>query len=196
MKLSNRAISSLLLTAMLATLAACGSEPSAGGNDETTSGKASDTVTETVEKADIPEDKYEGYEFRMLGKETPEASSVNELFAESETGDTLNDAIYQRNRMVEERFDIKMKLITSGSRISDMSQAVLAGDDAADGLVHVVALGLGEEAHVAHVDAEHRGAAVADELCRPQDRAVATEHDRQLDVRDRHVDAQPRDIGQ
>ena len=133
MRLSKRAISSLLLAAMLATLAACGSEPAAdGGNDETTSGKASDTVTETVEKADIPEDKYEGYEFRMLGKETPASSSVNELFAESETGDTLNDAIYQRNRMVEERFDVKMTLITSGSRIGDMSQAVLAGDDAYD----------------------------------------------------------------
>lgn len=132
MKLSKRTISSLLLAAMLATLAACGSEPAVGGNDETTSGKASDTVTETVEKADIPEDKYEGYEFRMLGKETPATSSVNELFAESETGDTLNDAIYQRNRMVEERFDIKMKLITSESRISDMNNAVLAGDDAYD----------------------------------------------------------------
>lgn len=79
MKLSKRTISSLLLAAMLATLAACGSEPAVGGNDETTSGKASDTVTETVEKADIPEDKYEGYEFRMLGKETPATSSVNEL---------------------------------------------------------------------------------------------------------------------
>ena len=134
MKLSKRAISSLLFAAMLTTLAACGNETvsDGGGNNETTSGGAPDTETAAVEKADIPEDKYEGYEFRMLGKETPASSSVNELFAESETGDTLNDAIYQRNRMVEERFGVKMTLITSGSRISDMSQAVLAGDDAYD----------------------------------------------------------------
>ena len=130
MKLSKRTISSLLLAAMLATLAACGSEPAVGGNDETTSGKAPDTVTETVEKADIPEDKYEGYEFRMLANE----KSVNKLFAESETGDALNDAVYQRNRMVEERFGIKISSIPSSTDelMKTVGQSVLAGEDAYD----------------------------------------------------------------
>ena len=134
MKLSKRAISSLLLAAMLTMLVACGNETvsDGGGNSETTSGGASDTETAAVEKADIPEDKYEGYEFRMLGKEVSATSTVNEFFAESETGDTLNDAIYQRNRMVEERFGVTMKFIGSNSRMSDLSQAVLAGDDAYD----------------------------------------------------------------
>ena len=123
MKLSKRAISSVLLAAMLTTLAACGNETvsDGGNNSETTSGKASDTETAAVEKAGIPEDKYEGYEFRMLGKEIKDTTSVNEFFAESETGDTLNDAIYQRNRLVEARFGVTMKFIGSNSRMSDLS---------------------------------------------------------------------------
>ena len=73
---------------------------------------------------------------------------------------------------------------------------VVAVDDAAHGVVHVVALDLGEEPDVAHVDAEHRSGALAHELGRAQDRAVAAEHDREFDVADRHVDAERGDLPQ
>ena len=73
---------------------------------------------------------------------------------------------------------------------------VVARDGAAHGVVHVVALDLGEEPDVAHVDAEHRRRALADELGRAQDGAVAAEHDRELDVGDRDVDAERRDVAE
>ena len=141
MKLSKRTISSLLLAAMLATLAACGSEPAVGGNDETTSGKASDTVTETVEKADIPEDKYEGYEFRILGVEKATGAKNSEIAVETENGETLNDAVYNRNRMVEERFGIKISHIVGdySNIVSGVGKTVLAGEDAYDAAVDTTA---------------------------------------------------------
>ena len=46
---------------------------------------------------------------------------------------------------------------------------------------------------MAHVDAEHGARAVAHEFGGAQDRAVAAEHDRELDVVERHVVAQHRD---
>ena len=83
-----------------------------------------------ADEADIPDDRYEGYKFRMLAEEP----SVNKLFAESETGDTLNDAIYQRNRMVEERFGIKVISVSSSTDdlTKTVGQSVLAGEDAYD----------------------------------------------------------------
>ncbi len=64
---------------------------------------------------------------------------------------------------------------------------VVARDDPPDRIIHVVALDLGEEAHVSHVDAEYRRGALAHELGRTEDRPVATQHDREFDLVQRHV---------
>ena len=51
-----------------------------------------------------------------------------------------------------------------------------------DGRREVRALGLGEEADVAEVDAEQRRLRLAGQFRRAQDRAIAAEHDRDFDV--------------
>jgi len=57
---------------------------------------------------------YGGYEFRIV---TPRNGSYDNLIslesdAEQESGETLPDAIYKRNRIIEERYDIKFNQIT------------------------------------------------------------------------------------
>ena len=69
---------------------------------------------------------------------------------------------------------------------------VAAVDDRVDGGLDVVGLGLGEEADVAEVDAQQRGAALAGQLGGAQDRAVAADDDDQLAALGRGVAASAR----
>ena len=58
----------------------------------------------------LPEVTYGGYEFRMV---SPTGYGVYYMYAdiEQETGDVIGDAIYRRNRLIEEKYGIKFKQI-------------------------------------------------------------------------------------
>ena len=109
-QLGKRAAASVLaLLTVLLNAAACGG--TGGGDTQTTTSsggtETSAPITEdTAEKVEIPDAKYEGYEFRILGVDKATGTDYSEIDAETETGDALNDAVYSRNRMVEERFGI------------------------------------------------------------------------------------------
>lgn len=107
--------------------------PLGGGNEVTTSDNLPESVTTKAEEADIPDDRYEGYTFRILGAALAAGQTANDIISDAETGDALGDAVYKRNRMAEERFGIKIEYVgTSGTVASAIGQAVLAGDDAYD----------------------------------------------------------------
>ncbi|MCL2815062.1 MAG: hypothetical protein FWD23_10730, partial [Oscillospiraceae bacterium] len=71
-----------------------------------------------------------------------------EVFSETETGDTINDAIYDRNRTVEDRLNIKITPVgivdASWDRAFDffnhIRRAVSAGDDEFDVILGYAAL--------------------------------------------------------
>ena len=58
----------------------------------------------------------------------------NDWIAEEMTGEVLNDAVYNRNVTVEERFNIKIGMVShsNSSYSTDFTSTVLAGDDAFD----------------------------------------------------------------
>jgi len=116
------AIISLLLALLLPTLVACGgSDTGSGASDTTASGDT--TAAENTEPAEtevqleIPEGaNYDGYEFKIytyvVGESTEGGytmmTNYNDLVAEEENGDPINDAVYQRNRAVEDKLNIKI----------------------------------------------------------------------------------------
>ncbi|MCL1858737.1 MAG: hypothetical protein FWF92_05835 [Oscillospiraceae bacterium] len=82
---------------------------------------------------------YNGYKFRMIGFDSYQGSwkavTYSEIFAETENGDPINDALYKRNRAVEELYNIEIAL-TPGVSYSDRSthantvlKSIMAGDD-------------------------------------------------------------------
>ena len=91
----------LLLTAMLTTpfLTACG-----GGETETTAQTtAAETEAETEFRytADyLPDVTYDGYAYRI------HAFEENPAHVDEPSGDIVDDAIYQRNMLIEEQYDI------------------------------------------------------------------------------------------
>lgn len=59
----------------------------------------------------------------------------NEVFIEEETGDIVDDAIYRRNKKIEERFNVKFVPVTSKEPATEALKTIRSGDDAYDLIV-------------------------------------------------------------
>ena len=133
-------ITALLLASLL--LASCAS---AGTSEVETTGAATDAettintaeLTEMEKRAlmedDLPEKDFGGKDFRISTKR----GMMYEIDEEEETGDIIEDALYARNRRIEERFNIKIvPVITEAgdgnTHVNEVRQSIMAADDAFD----------------------------------------------------------------
>ena len=138
--MSRKILSAILAALILASsLTAC-SESNAGTNtDETkapTAGNAAEgTETEEAEKElsdlekrqlipdDLPDKTWDGAEFRVYTSDATFADYEGEIVAEEITGDACNDAVYNRNIKIEDRFDVKIA-VNSDSAPQDMPRTL------------------------------------------------------------------------
>lgn len=126
-----RAFSMMLAAILAVSLAACGGDAPAA---DTTTGDAPAANTAAPETtaltSGLPEADFGGFEFRVLhdvkgwGTYSQEA-----LDFESETGDVLTDALFRRNRKVEEQYNFVFKEIVSTNVQGDLTTSIMAGDD-------------------------------------------------------------------
>ena len=94
---------------------------------------------------DLPPVDFGGYEFTFLTRTIDNADWMEwnhrDLYAEAESGDVINDAVYNRNKKVEEKYNITIKEIVVDSFTTKVNQAVKAGDDMYDVVVpHIMEL--------------------------------------------------------
>jgi len=103
-------------------------------------------INETQELAEaeilpvLPEANYGGYEFKVLtrGDEMHKYPlHSRDIVAEQENGEPINDAVYKRNSIVEDMFNVKIKMIAMKEDDETrpntaLKKAVLAGDDIYD----------------------------------------------------------------
>ncbi|MBE6612816.1 MAG: extracellular solute-binding protein [Ruminococcaceae bacterium] len=117
----------ILVLAMLASLSACGDNASV---TETTDAQTTPTSTETELSPNLPQIDGGGETLTMYMRE----AWVYDMFADEQSGDTMNDAIYKRNSAVEEQFNVEFAVhTTSGDKYgTGASNAILAGDDSFD----------------------------------------------------------------
>jgi len=73
---------------------------------------------------------YDGTEFTIYGFENINVHS--ESISKEETGDTLNDALYNRTMLIEEAFNITITEVLSGENENAVKNSILAGDDTYD----------------------------------------------------------------
>ena len=96
-----------LIAAMLLNMS-CGDTANTDAGDVTTK-SSSETVTETTDpiSSALPERDFDGYEFKILT--TDEVGSVRysyEIDAETLNGEAMNDAVFERNQLVEDEFNV------------------------------------------------------------------------------------------
>lgn len=117
----------LLCAAMLITLGAC-----AGGKTDGENTGTADSVTEAAETeltASLPEVNYEGQYFNII----IDGGTIGnaDFIAEEENGEILNDAVFARNRAVEEQLNVNIEAEVIGygpSFVSELDTYILAGD--------------------------------------------------------------------
>jgi len=109
----------LIASMFLILIAGCDSKTSGDTKTGETNAPDKAEVDETAKVAKqyvadyLPDMKFDGYEFRIVSPNGGIFVDYLEFWAdaEEENGDVLNDALYKRNRIIEERYDIKIKQI-------------------------------------------------------------------------------------
>lgn len=125
-------IVTLLLAAQLLALASCGGE-----TVETQGSVQSDTSTPTVgteetePQPDLPDVTFGGAEYtvyRWSNADNVDLHTHFEYDAEELTGELLNDAIYNRNQVIEEQYDVTISVLGDWEPSARLKTDVTAGD--------------------------------------------------------------------
>ncbi len=139
----------LIIALLLPTVASCGA-----GNEtqkETTQETAVESTTQTEAETDslearlsvsdeLPEADFGGATFSIIGDD-----GFDYILADELTGEGVNDAIYTRNKNIEERFNILLDCVTysEDSFTSQAQNVVLSGDDSFQMMSgHIIYLGM------------------------------------------------------
>ena len=126
------AIIPLLLT-VFSLFTACSTAESENPADTTLSSvvpESEEIVTEPpFDSDDLPPMDYDGYNFRIYSRDTDWFHG--NIVVEEYTGDILNDAIFDRNLKIAQRFNVEFSEVT-GTDTNAPRTAVLAGEDAYD----------------------------------------------------------------
>ncbi|MCR4905909.1 MAG: hypothetical protein K6A33_07495 [Clostridiales bacterium] len=145
MKLNKRILSAILAAMMIlmsAAMTACSNNNAETGKNEDTPGAQNVTPTDVEAEPEeelsdyelrqripdnVPEMKFNGAELRV--QTTDGDQYEEEIVAEELNGDACNDAVYNRNVKVEDRFDIKITCQRDGSPYSIPAKIAKAGTD-------------------------------------------------------------------
>ncbi|HHX54452.1 MAG TPA: extracellular solute-binding protein [Clostridiales bacterium] len=116
--------------------AACGAE-NAAPVDTTAAPAETAEVTEaaeTIPPPDLPKADYEGYEFNIVTR-VPSGTDPwgsGEMAVEELNGEVLNDSIAERNRRVEEDYNIRIVQTSSENAAETAKKTIMAGDNVYD----------------------------------------------------------------
>ena len=141
-KKSSKLTALLLALLMVSSAVGCASENAA--QETTASETAGNTTIEETEPVEtepeyvmwenLPETTLDGFEFKIVEylPRQDTGATVPHGDAAELTGEAINDAIYNRNRAVEERFDVKITTQCEdwGGAAGLVQTSVAAGDDA------------------------------------------------------------------
>ena len=132
----------LLLAAMLLNFTACGGTETA--ETDTSAGDSTaesvETEPETLDPSEIDElptdvTDYEGYTFTILSHDHPDTAvawKVVDIYTEELNGERINDAVYERNLAMEDRFGVKIAQNLQSAPDTTANQLITSGDDAFD----------------------------------------------------------------
>ncbi len=130
----NFKIKSALSGALAATmLVGCGGGSGEVGETTTASDTTASTVTEANLDPQIEAVDYGGASFRFLTR-TPDGYNrqLDDISAEEEDGTHLNDAIYRRNSLVMDKYNLKFETTDTTEAYQTIRTSIASGDDEFD----------------------------------------------------------------
>lgn len=118
----------LIFLLMLGNIS-CGSSGDENESVQTTVSVVESSTPESGPTPELPELDFDGYTFTFYMRE---GTAVDDMYAEEIDGDTMNDAIYDRNTEVASRFNINYAVVTDSANGTLAKDTILAGEDAYD----------------------------------------------------------------
>ncbi|MHC1694889.1 MAG: hypothetical protein AB9835_06405 [Eubacteriales bacterium] len=129
-------LAAVLLSLPLASCANTGTKP----DTTTTQSQQDTTVQQTTESdkvlPDLPDTDLEGYEFNFLVRSANDTVwQSRDIVAAEETGEAINDAVYARNKYVEDKYNFKITATDYDGNITGLKSSLTAGDSTYDALM-------------------------------------------------------------
>lgn len=146
----NKIVVLLLLTAIIAVpLLSCGGNENSDNTTTTTAGsiesennQTAETLEDDAERTasdiepkpaypELPVQDLGGYNYRVISRSYASIAHWynHDISAEEETGDSINDAVYARNKAIEERYNINIVNMPSDNVATSVRTSVRAGSD-------------------------------------------------------------------
>ena len=129
----------ILFVVMLGLLFfSCAAEENTGGAENLTETAQNDAgipdnfentgETAAERSVPLPEKDFDGYDFKFLVREFNDGGywGAIDIYAEEETGEPINDAVFRRNRIIEERYNITVSEMRTTDIGGQSRRAVLA----------------------------------------------------------------------
>jgi len=92
------------------------------------------------EVSDLPEMNFDGHVFTVLSRaENWGDWQAIDLYAETINGETINDAVFQRNTVLEDKYGFFIKQITNIDVLGQARKSINAGDEAFDAAIPLIA---------------------------------------------------------
>ena len=137
----------LVLSVIFMTIISCSDTSQQGTVNETTAAAVEDIAENetTIPKIELPAFDYEGQTFLVLAREDGAGSTtwdIRDICAKEQNGELINDAVYNRNIVIEEKYNITIDeyKVDGGQINSNISNVVLAGDSTYDAVMQHVEL--------------------------------------------------------
>ncbi|MHB1153341.1 MAG: hypothetical protein ACYC00_13620 [Eubacteriales bacterium] len=132
----------ILMLLSTAVIFSCAEKQTAENTGTTVSDSTAETTEPEINYApDLPDTNFEGATFSMVSRDDSfhsYAAHTHDLFAEEMTGDLMNDATYERNTRIAEKYNVEFKITTFNEATNEMApnsaveKAVKAGSDEFD----------------------------------------------------------------
>ena len=116
-------IAILLLASMLVSTVACAENKDDPSQDTSANETNADaTEAETTDEPKLPDFNGEGADFTMLYRHGTSSYNEDFVFIEAPTGEVVDDAIFERNLAVAEKFDVNIVGIEDNMEVSNKVQ--------------------------------------------------------------------------
>lgn len=117
---------------LLPAIISCSASDPVKTDDTNVTTAASAETTEAKLLPNLPEQDFEGYEFNFLHWTIAGWSYIEgDLDVNEENGETLNDAVYKRNTVIEDRYNIKINANyeSADKIVNTIKNLVMSGDN-------------------------------------------------------------------
>ena len=126
-----RTLSFIIALLTVFSVVGCGSTETPSETASTTAAVTETEAPETVYPPQVPQVSFDGTDFNVLYQRNG-GYWMDDIYAETLVGEIVNDAVYNRNLRLEEKYKINLKAVEQEDPVAYIRASIMASDQAFD----------------------------------------------------------------